>query len=553
MDNNTLWFNNFYKIKSYQFLQRRPIAYFCAEFAFDDKLSIFAGGLGILAADFIKEAASLNIPMVAIGIFYHQGYINKKVNNKEQITKVTPVKSKNGDRIIIQIPIEDRLVNVQAWKIEIGSISVYLLDTNLKNNSLPDREITKNLYVADKKIRLQQAMILGIGGQKLITKLEINPLIYHMNEGHAALLSLELIHNEMEQRHIGFIEGKDLIKKRIIFTNHTLVIAGNDLFEENLVISELGKYVNEELQIPLNDIIALGKDQNNNLFSMTTFSFSMSAHINAVSKLHAVNAYKIWPHNPMISITNGININRWDKLYNSNQIWQSHQTNKRKLLSQVKERTGQTWAEDELLLGWARRMVEYKRPLVLLEDLNRLVSLAKKDHQIVHIIYAGEAHSSDIKGLELIKLLQEKINKHLQGTVVYVPNYNLHLAQMMAAGCDIWLNTPLVGYEACGTSTMKAALNGVLPVSTKDGWIDEADLNGIGWILDNENISNSFLDCLEQQIIPLYYQKDENGVSKYWIENMQKARKLILDNYSAARMLREYIEKIYLSIVEASS
>lgn len=563
MDKDILWFNNFLKTKSYQLLQKRPIAYFCAEFAFDDNFPIFAGGLGVLAADFVKEADSLHIPLVAIGIYYNQGYIRKTVDENGQIIEVEkpinidsidliPVKSECGDRIFITVPIENRSVHIQAWKIEIGSVNIYLLDTNMENNSQEDRAITKNLYPADKKNRFQQSMILGIGGQKLLSKLGINPLIYHMNEGHSALLSLELIKSEMKLKQVGFLEAKDTIKKGIVFTNHTLVIAGNDLFDKNLVAPILGKYADEELQTPLSDILALGKDKNTNMFSMTTFSFSVSVKVNAVSKLHAVNANKIWSHHSLISVTNGINIDRWDELHSSNQLWQAHQTNKRKLLSLIKEKTGQIWGENELLLGWARRMVEYKRPLALLENLNRFLTLAKKDHRTIRIVYSGEAHPSDIAGLELIRILRKKIQNELQGVAVYLSNFNLFLASTMVAGCDIWLNTPVVGSEACGTSTMKAALNGALLVSTRDGWIDETDLCGIGWILDNDNLNNSLLDCLERQIVPLYYQKDEDSISKNWLINMKKSRKLILENYSGTRMLREYIEKLYLPIIKTS-
>lgn len=563
MNTNTLWFNNFYKTKSYNLLQERPIAYFCAEFAFDDKLPIFAGGLGVLAADFVREADSLHIPLVAVGIYYSKGYIRKGVDENGQIIELEssvntnninliPVKSGDGNRILVEVPVENRKIYLQAWKIEIGSVSVYLLDADTKENSPQDRTITENLYPADKINRLQHAMILGIGGQKLIAKLGINPCIYHMNEGHPAFLSLELIKNEMKNKKITFREAKDAVKKRVVFTNHTLVIAGNDLFEEALVKSVLEQYARRELLASVKDILALGKDKTSGLFSMTMLSFSISEQANAVSKLHAINANKTWSDHPMISITNGINISRWDQIPDNDQLWQAHQINKRKLLLIIKEKAGQVWGEGEILLGWARRMVEYKRPLALLENLNRLLLLAKKDHKQIHIVFSGEAHPSDTSGLELIRFLRKKIQNELKGIAVYLSNYNLFLGSSMTAGCDVWLNTPAVGSEACGTSTMKATLNGVLLATTKDGWIDETNLSGIGWLLDNDNVNKSLLDCLEQQIIPLYYQKDENGLPKYWIENMKKARQLILNNFSGSRMLKEYIEKIYLPIINSS-
>lgn len=558
---NTEWFDNFYKAKEFELLKQRPIAYFCAEFAFYDKLPIFAGGLGVLAGDFVMEASGKQIPLLAVGIYYSEGYVWKRVDVAGQIIEsvnpisteeLSPVADSAGERIIVQVPIEDRLVNVAAWKLKIGNVNVYLLDANVETNSVEDRQITKRLYSSDKKTRLQQEIILGIGGQKLIEKLEVNPIIYHMNEGHPALVALELACNEMKKRNVDFRTALSIVKKRIVFTNHTLVIAGNDLFDNNLVKTLLNDYVTQNLKIHTEEIISLGQEADTNMFSMTMFLFAASGKVNGVSKLHVKRAAKIWPEHPMQDITNGIHINRWDKISQSQNIWQTHQLNKWHLLSIIKEQTGQEWKEDELLLGWSRRMVKYKRPLAIIEDANRLIEISQKAGRTVHLVIAGEAHPSDTDGLNFLKILRGKINNELKGIAVYLSNYDLNLAGVLTAGCDVWVNTPEVGYEACGTSGMKAALNGVLPLTTRDGWVNETDLYGIGWNLDNDNVTGSFLDILEEEIIPLYYKKDNNGASEGWEENMKRARGLILENFSATRMLIEYIEKLYLPVIQAN-
>jgi starch phosphorylase len=412
----------------------------------------------------------------------------------------------------IDVPIQDQNIKVKVYKHMVGTIPVFLLGHD---------KITRQLYTSDKETRLKQEIILGIGGLRALVALDVHPLIYHLNEGHSAFLALELIRHEMKVHKYSFEEALAITRKRIIFTNHTLVAAGQEIYSNDLVALMLTGY-SREIGVPISDIVKLGLVQESSVFSMTMLSLRMSENINAVSILHARKAAEIWTDHTMIPITNGIHIKSWDQV--GDNLIENHQKQKRLLISKF------NWDPNILVIGWARRFVEYKRPLAILENLERLKNLPIK------IIYSGEPHESDIRGKELVKELFSKLGDN----IVYIPNYNSEVAKLMVSGCDIWLNTPIVGFEACGTSGMKAALNGTLPLTTRDGWIDEVELYKIGWLLENDNLNNNFLDLLEQNIIPMYYKN-----KSLWQEHMHNARALIINQFSTARMLGEYKERFY--------
>lgn len=459
------------------------IAYFCAEYAFDADVSQYAGGLGILAGDYLKEASGQNFPIVAVGLMYGE-------------TKLPVVAE-------IEIPIQDQQVKIQVYKHMVGSIEVYLL------GSPP---ITNKLYVADKETRLKQEIILGIGGARALEKLNIHPDIYHINEGHSALLALES-------------------KKKILFTNHTLVAAGSEIYDNDLVSLLLTKYA-KEIGVSINDIIKMGLVHESSVFSLTMFALRMTKNINAVSKLHAQKASEIWTEHPMVPITNGIHIKSWDMV--GEDLIEGHRAKKDELMKEI------GWDPDTLVLGWARRFVEYKRPLAILDQIDRFAKIARNSQFPVKIIFAGGSHEADLQGKKLLEILQRVINDKIGDIATYIPNYNVNAAKKMVSGCDVWLNTPVVGYEACGTSGMKAALNGTLPCSTRDGWVEEIDLYKIGWALDDDNLPNNILDVLEYDIVPMFYQN-----KSVWYEHMQNARNLIKTKFSTSRMLGEYQERFY--------
>lgn len=555
---NLEWFEKFKQSQEYEGFSKEPVAYFCAEFALENDMPTYLGGLGVLSGDYIKEAADRKFPIIGIGLFYSESHLkNQQQFNESNESKESYLRKNGlsltldgkGKRILVSLFIQDRIVRAQAWKWNRGGAAVYLLDTNISENEQNDRQITSRLYIPDKETRLKQEMLLGIGGSRLIRALGIHPCVYHLNEGHSAFLALELAKFEMERRNVGFDKACSFASQHIAFTNHTLVQAGNEIFSKDLVSAMMYKYA-EELRAPISEILSLGSIQDSSLFSMTTLSLKFARKINGVSALHSRKAGEIFSPYKTENVTNGIYVKGWDllKTDDKNEIWVKHQENKKALLSVIKEKTGESWDENILLIGWARRFVPYKRPLSLLENIPELKKIAEAKGREIKIVFAGPASEGDKEGNELLKEARRIIADDLKGVAVYLPNYNLELAKLLTSGCDVWINTPVVGSEACGTSGMKAGLNGVLPLTTKDGWVDEVDLNNIGWILDDVSINNNILNILDKNVVPMYYDHLENPNDSEWLTRMKNARSLIQDQFSMSRALRQYIENIYLPI-----
>ena len=550
------WFSTQRSTAQFQRFQKHPIAYFCAEYALKNIIPTYAGGLGILAGDVVREAADQKLPFVAIGLYYHEGH----VCNSEKAMKVcvrttpdsvgfTPVMNQKGERLSISVPIQDHDVVVQAWELRQGENSVYMLDTDVEENTVADRRITDHLYVGGREVRLKQEIILGIGGLRLLEALDIHPSVYHLNEGHSAMLMFELIQHEMKEKKLSFDEAKQFAKRRAVFTNHTLVTAGYEVYSNDLVSLLLSRYA-QQINVPISDLIKLGLVQESSMFSMTILLLRTAGIISAVSKLHAKKAMEIWPDHPMAGITNGVHVKTWDKIGTDvskpGTFWPLHQNKKMELLAYIKDKLGVTWGKDELLIGWARRFVTYKRPLATFDDVERFKKIAQNSDKPVRFVIGGVPHIDDNDGLVMFKKLKSLIEGELAGSVVYIPGYNMDVAKMLLSGCDVWLNTPIAGFEACGTSGMKAAMNGVLPFSTKDGWVDEVELSKIGWNIDSDNVTESILDILSRNIIPMYYDRDSSGVPELWEEYMRNARTMAMDRFCASRMLREYVEMLYL-------
>jgi glucan phosphorylase len=557
VSDQNLWFSQFKQSQEYRRLNQRPVAYFCAEFGLSSELPTYAGGLGVLAGDLVKETASQNFPLVGVGLYYHEGYAHHQLNSTPG--KKTPqdfglslVVNSKKEPVLVSLLIQDRTVYAQAWRWQEGPVSVYLLDSNVAQNTPADQQITNRLYTTDKETRIEQEMILGIGGLRLLKTLGINPGLYHLNEGHSSFLVLELTKQVMDDQKADFSQSCRLAREQVVFTNHTLLPAGREIYHNDLIAAMFGKYA-ETLKVPVTEIITLGLVKDSSLFSMTLFSLQLSAKMSAVSALHAKEAAKVWTSHPLEQVTNGIFLPRWDQIQSNNksQLWPKHQKNKRKLLGVIQEKTGVSWNENTLLVGWAKRLVPYKRPLAILEDIPRLKAIAQKKDQPLRLVFAGLCHEEDQKNENLLHRLQEILSKELPQIAVFLPGYNINLAQLLTAGCDIWLNTPVVKSEACGTSGMKAALNGVLPVSTKDGWVDEVELFGIGWIVNDTDITSSLLNTLEHQVAPMYYEHLKNPTASDWLKHMQNGRELVLNEFSMSRVLKEYTEKLYLPILRS--
>lgn len=515
--------------------KNRPVAYFCAEYALFDHTPLYTGGLGILAGDYINEIVKQNFPAIAIGLFYHKEHLHGLELSRERKTPselgLELLKDKDGSILKIPIFLGDHSANVQIWKWSKGQLTLFLLDTQVEENSPYDWTITDTLYVEDRDLRLKQEIILGIGGMKVIKRLNINPSVYHLNEGHSSFMTSELISNIVEENKVGFDEAVRIARERIVFTNHTLVQAGQEMFDINAMKSIFSE-----------DFIKLGYEESVKMFSMTNLALNMSSKVNAVSVLHGKMAKDLWSKYNKEVVTNGIFIERWDNLK-----YYSHKESKRKLIDYIKQNNKITLDENVLILGWSRRFVEYKRPLAILGDVERFKKIAKDENRKVVIVYSSIVNKTYDKENHFIKELEDIIDNDLQDNIIFIPNYDMDIAKMMVSGCDVWLNTPEVGREACGTSGMKACLNGVLPLSTSDGWIDEVDLTNIGWKVQDGEITKNLLDIIEQQIIPSFYDDKNN-----WNDMMKNSRNLILNQFSTERMLNEYIKKMYLPIFSKS-
>lgn len=561
MEENLNWFEKFNASEHYKILSENPVAFFCAEYALKSDLPIYAGGLGVLAGDYIREANDRTLPAVGIGLYYNDGYetmyeVGEKGNILEPHEHKSPTEfgleellDEKGKRITVDVPVQNRNIKVKVWKWMTGKVPVYLLSTDTPENSEQDRKLTDHLYVVDGETRFIQALILGIGGVRILERLGIKPSLYHMNEGFSSFLSLELIRMEIESKKIGFDEAREIVSKKIIYTNHTLVTGGQDVFSAELLEVSTSKYLTE-IGVGLGPVLKLGAAAGSNTFSKSFLALRVAGKMNAVSKLHAKLFVDVWPTSHISSITNGVNIPYWNNV-NDEDIWHSHMENKRKLLSKIKEETKLEWDENSFIIGWARRLVPYKRPTAIFEDLDRIMKLLENTDRPVRIVISGTQHPSDIESKKFLQDLRETIDTKTHGKAAFLRGYNLDLAKLLVSGSDIWLNTPKVGLEACGTSGMKAALNGSLPVSTRDGWMDEIDFYGVGWPLDSDKLHASLMDALENEIVPMFFKKDEKGISADWVENMKRSRKMVLDHFSTTRMLRDYVEQLYIPLLSA--
>lgn len=544
------WFREFKKSEEHKAFVKNPVAYFCAEYALESALPTYAGGLGVLAGDFIREVAKQGFPLISVGLLYKKAQSILSPERPDfNSSKLKTVLDENGEAIIVSLPIDDHIVKVKAWQWVEDGAKVYLLDTDIPENHSDDRKITEQIYDEDRDIRLKQEIILGICGFRLLARLGYHPSVYHLNEGHSAFLALELIRHEMDHQRVNFQKACEYAEKHIIFTNHTLVPAGQELFSAEkvkLFIDPCAK----EICLDKSEIAGLGTlPEDSNTFSMTTLSFKLSALSNSVSKLHQEKSKEIWPNQVIENVTNGVFISRWDKIgdKSTQNIWESHLENKRKLLSLVKDKTGKIWGDTDLIFAWARRLVEYKQPLLFLDNIDRLLEILKNSTVSIRIIFSSP--TGELENL-FDSRIKKIINEKLKDNGAFIPNYSTDVAEILSAGADVWLNTPKVGFEACGTSGMKAGLNGALSLSTRDGWVYEVDSKEIGWIINEKDLEGDIFSLVEKKIIPLYHEHLKNPTDSLWQEKMLKVRNLILEQFSTSRVLREYIEKFYIPVLK---
>lgn len=539
----------------------RPIAYFCAEYGIDPKLPLYAGGLGILAGDTLKQASDDHVPMVGIGLLYRGSKaiqrIDEQGNQFEEDMSVDPVSlgfehvyvPTEEQPLFVRIHLTTQDVWARVWKKNIGSVPLYLLDTDTDQNRPEDRAIAKALYHGRDEDVVRQQMILGIGGVKLLDALEIHPLLYHINEGRPAFLFLQLIRQIMDRSGLSYQKAFEEAKSLIVYTNHTLVREGNKTYETSILAQYIGYYAGK-MGVDISTLLEPGIDPATNRFSLTHLALKTSRKASAVSQPHFELSKQTWAEFNWVQVTNGIHLPTWQdpeitaSQSNPEALWDTHCRKKGALANLVGSRTGYTFDPNHLVIGWARRFAKYKRADALFADIDQLIKILKSEKRPVNLLIAGRAHTEDADAKRTLKTIIKYMQNELSGHALFIPNYDMEIAKAMVSGVDLWLNTPVKGLEASGTSGMKAASNGVLQCTVEDGWTAEVDWHNIGWTLDSDSISDTLYLRLNDDIVPEFYDRNPQNIPENWVKRMQKTIALA-DYYSAKRMLTEYQDKLY--------
>lgn len=539
---------------------KNPIAYFCAEFALDNELPTYSGGLGVLAGDLMNSAAMQHYPMVGIGILYKgkqymqhitsDGKEEKRDSEFDHDTSFLRPTTIKGKPVLIKIPFENSEVTIKSYHIRLSDNTIlFFLSTDVDGNPPEWISDMDALYRGDANSQIRQQMLLGIGGIRLLKALDIAPRLYHINEGRPEFIIWEIVKQIMKKENLPFIKAWEKAKQKIVYTNHTLVAAGNLKYPKS-VIEKWAIPFAKNLRVNTNLLIKDGLE-NSETFSTTLFALNISKKQSAVSKIHRDYAANAWPDYNWTTITNGVHLPRWQDsdFRNPNlsdrEIWDLHMIKKRELVNTVKKRTGFEYDPSRLVITWARRLAEYKQPRIIFSDLQRLKNILMNSEQPVQLLFAGNSHSADPNAKSIIEEIIKIMSSDLSGHAIFIPNYNISLANHLVSGSDVWLNTPKGNLEACGTSGMKAISNGVLNCTVVDGWTYEVDWNGIGWTLDPNNVSNNFYELMEKEVVPAYYNRGSNGLPQSWIERMRRSITLSTE-FSAERMLDEYKKKLYL-------
>ncbi len=622
--------------KSYMSVPMRndipSVSYFSMEYGLCNALKIYSGGLGILAGDYIKEASDSRVPMTAVGFMYRYGYFtqtlsidgqqvaNYEAQNFNQLP-IEPVLDENGSQLVLEVPYPGRIIYANIWKVNVGRMNLYLLDTDIDKNSEWDRSITHKLYGGDWENRIKQEYLLGIGGVLMLKRLGIKNQLYHCNEGHAALLNLQRLVDYVQEEGLTFNEALEVVRATSLYTVHTPVPAGHDYFEEGL----FGKYMGEfpgKLGISWQDLMNMGRENpdTNERFSMSVFALNTCQESNGVSWLHGEVSKKmfqgVWkgyaPEESHVSyVTNGVHMptwaaSEWKEYYEQNlgkdfyatqdkestwapildlpdaDIWEMRKRLKNKFINFVKRDFRQNWIKNQgdparvveileninpnaLIIGFARRFATYKRAHLLFTDLDRLAKIVNNEKYPVQFIFAGKAHPADGAGQGLIKRIIE-ISRMPQflGKIIFLENYDMVVAKRLVTGVDIWLNTPTRPLEASGTSGEKAEMNGVLNFSVLDGWWYEGYREGAGWALTDKRTftdqsmqdrldAATIYSTLENEIVPLYFNTNDNGYSPEWIKYIKNSIAHIAPNFTMTRMINDYIDRFYSKEGERST
>ena len=605
--------------------ENEKIAYFSFEYGLHESLPNYSGGLGILSGDHLKSASDLGLPFIAVGLLYRKGYFRQYLNadgwqqeydieNDFFNLALEKVLDSNGETMKVDVDLPGRKVYAQIWKANVGRIQLYYLDANIEENSVEDRDITAQLYGGNLETRIQQEILLGIGGIKALKKLGIKPTIYHMNEGHSAFLSLERIRQLMIDDKLDKKTAREVVFSSNVFTTHTPVPAGNDVFPIEMMQKYFVDYI-KQIDMSMEEFLKLGKIDPNNQkedFCMTVLALNLSAENNGVSELHGHVSREMWKdiwkgvpakELPIDSITNGIHTLSWISFDMQNlldrylgprwrtkpleygiwervqkipdaELWRTHERRKERLIDFCRERlkaqiinrgftkneinhAEQILTPEALTIGFARRFATYKRGTLLFRDIERLKKIISNPHRPVQIIFAGKAHPHDNGGKELIKNIAEICRREeFRDHIVFLEDYDINVARYMVQGVDVWLNNPRRPLEASGTSGMKVPPNGGLNFSILDGWWDEAYDGQNGWAIGNreeytdleyqdEVESNALYNVLENEIIPLYYERGRDDIPRQWVTAMKWSMQTVCPQFSTNRMVADYFNKFY--------
>lgn len=604
---------------------RRQVAYFSAEFGVHNSLPIYSGGLGILAGDHCKTASDLGIPLVGVGFMYPQGYVQQRIgvegwqqNIYEQLDwSTSPVRqalTPDGAPCVMRLSLGGWPLHVAVWRIDVGRVPLFLMDTNVEGNDPGDREISGRLYGGDQTMRLRQEILLGIGGVRILRAMGVDPEVWHANEGHAAFLLLERIRERVEAGQ-SFEDARREVAQSTVFTTHTPVAAGHDVFPEELIEQYFKNYW-PSLGLDKEAFMELARTPGKKGWNMSALALRLAGRANGVSRRNGIVAREMWKdlypgrpveEVPISHVTNGVHLSTWlsqrmAELYSTHlgedwrtrqddpalwakvdevpdeTLWTVHMRCKRDLMNFMRSQVRHRWQQDRvdpmqvlaggamldpeaLTIGFARRFAPYKRATLILQDIERLKKLLLDPWRPVQLVFAGKSHPADDPGKKLIQEVY-KLAKDpaIGGRVAFVEDYDMHKARYLVQGVDLWLNNPLFPLEACGTSGQKAAANGVPNLSILDGWWEEGYNHENGWapkssagLPDKERDAAdaaAIYDVLEEQIIPMFFERNQKGIPASWVRVMKESIKSSAPRYCAVRMLKDYTEKLYFPAAE---
>jgi len=598
----------------------RTVAYFCAEFGLHNSVPIYSGGLGVLAGDHCKAASDLGVPLVGVGLLYTAGYFDQRIRLDgwqedaddpldPTITPLTPVLDATGSPYLVTIPMAGRTLHVGAWRMEVGSEQIFFLDTNLEQNAPEDRGLSLKLYAGGPEMRLRQEWVLGIGGVRLLRKLGFAPAVWHANEGHAAFMLVERVREQLA-------DGRTLedavqhVQQVSVFTSHTPVPAGHDVFTRDQIDRCIGTYP-EDSGLPRDAFYQFGlhPTHDHGTFHMTVAGIRLSGRVNGVSELHGAETRKLWnplwpsrkPSDvPIAHNTNGVHLATWmanlmmdlldphlgpgwgarlgdpelrERVLSLDDLllWRVHLDLKQRLLEFVREEARHRWRDhwkeaghlvsagtllsaDGLTIGFARRFATYKRADLLFRDPDRLRRILVDPRRPVQLVFAGKAHPADEPGKRMLQTVYGYAHDpSFEGRITFLEDYEMHLAHRLVQGVDLWLNVPRVPMEACGTSGMKAALNAVPQLGTLDGWWAEGYTGRNGWAIPlgtprdlDAHDAESVYQLLEEEVVPEFFTRDTSGLPRAWLGRMRHALAEALHRFTARSMVQRYAEGYYI-------